>query len=382
MFTIKSAKSKLFVFLKSRGFVAFILCVMCALSILTVASQTKRITVIDGENSVTILTMKNEPEEILQQAGISVSPEDEIVQASVDADSSYSLEVKRAFDVSVCADGATTNLTVTDGTVSDALARAGVTVGDYDVCNLSLSSELSSGMAISLDRVEYRDITTTESIPYGEERRESNKYAKGKEVIGLYGSNGERTIVTREKLVNGEVVESSVISDEVTKEPVNKIVLVGTKEVQAQQVSISSVPKTESTVKYNANGTIAAVAPVSASWHAKVNGNTLIDHLGNEVSYVKMLEGKATSYYAAPGAKTSTGRLAQYGVVAVDPKKIPYGTKMYICSADGSVVYGYAVAGDTGGGLVRGQVLVDLYYNSINECYWFGGRQMRVYILG
>lgn len=80
--------------------------------------------------------------------------------------------------------------------------------------------------------------------------------------------------------------------------------------------------------------------------------------------------------------KTSTGRLAQYGVVAVDPKKIPYGTKMYICSADGSVVYGYAVAGDTGGGLVRGQVLVDLYYNSINECYWFGGRQMRVYILG
>lgn len=96
------------------------------------------------------------------------------------------------------------------------------------------------------------------------------------------------------------MVESSVISDEVTKEPVNKIVLVGTKEVQAQQVSISSVPKTESTVKYNANGTIAAVAPASASWHAKVNGNTLIDHLGNEVSYVKMLEGKATSYYAAP----------------------------------------------------------------------------------
>lgn len=381
MFTIKSAKSKLFVFFKSRGFVALILCVMCALSILTVASQTKRVTVIDGTESVTVLTMKDEPEEILQQAGVSVSPEDKIVQTGATGGNSYSLEVKRAFGVSVSADGATTNLTVTDGTVSDALAMAGVAVGDYDVCNLNLSSQLRSGMEISLDRVEYRDVTTTESIPYEEERQESSKYAKGKEVIGLYGSNGERTIVTREKLVNGQVVESTVISNEVTKDPVNKIVLVGTKEI-AQQVSISSVPKTDSSVKYNADGTIAAVAPASASWRATVNGDTLIDHLGNEVSYVSMMEGKATSYYAAPGAKTSTGRLAQYGVVAVDPKKIPYGTQMYICSADGSVVYGYAVAGDTGGGLVRGQVLVDLYYNSINECYWFGGRQMRVYILG
>ena len=61
MFTIKNAKPRLTAFLKSRGFVAMTLCAVCALSILTVAAQTKRVTVIDGENSVTVLTMKDSP---------------------------------------------------------------------------------------------------------------------------------------------------------------------------------------------------------------------------------------------------------------------------------------------------------------------------------
>jgi 3D (Asp-Asp-Asp) domain-containing protein len=53
----------------------------------------------------------------------------------------------------------------------------------------------------------------------------------------------------------------------------------------------------------------------------------------------------------APGdpnyGRTATGVYATHGVVAVDPKVIPLGTRMYIPG------YGYAVAADTGGG-VRG----------------------------
>ena len=57
------------------------------------------------------------------------------------------------------------------------------------------------------------------------------------------------------------------------------------------------------------------------------------------------------------------------------------GTKLYIASPDGSVVYGYAIASDTGGALMSGRVLVDLYYNTLGECVNFGRRQMNVYIL-
>ena len=37
------------------------------------------------------------------------------------------------------------------------------------------------------------------------------------------------------------------------------------------------------------------------------------------------------------------------GNVAVDPRIIPYGSKLFIMSADGKYVYGYGIACDTGG---------------------------------
>ena len=46
-------------------------------------------------------------------------------------------------------------------------------------------------------------------------------------------------------------------------------------------------------------------------------------------------------------------------------------------SNDGTVVYGLAVAEDTG---VRGNI-VDLYYNTYEECINFGRRGCTVYIL-
>ena len=69
--------------------------------------------------------------------------------------------------------------------------------------------------------------------------------------------------------------------------------------------------------------------------------------------------------------------LVKVGTVAVDKNVIPLGTKMYIVAADGSVVYGTAVAADTG---VRGNI-VDLYYDTYQQCINFGRRTCNVYIL-
>ena len=46
-------------------------------------------------------------------------------------------------------------------------------------------------------------------------------------------------------------------------------------------------------------------------------------------------------------------------------------------AADGSVVYGTAVAEDTG---VRGNI-IDLYYDTYQQCINFGRRTCNVYIL-
>ena len=64
----------------------------------------------------------------------------------------------------------------------------------------------------------------------------------------------------------------------------------------------------------------------------------------------------------------------------MDPRVIPYGTRMYIVSNDGEYVYGIASAEDCGGG-IKGHK-VDLYFNTSAECFQFGVRPCTIYILG
>ena len=100
---------------------------------------------------------------------------------------------------------------------------------------------------------------------------------------------------------------------------------------------------------------------------------------GDTYSFSKVDTLNATAYTARPGAICSTGRVARVGVVAVDPKYIPYGTEMFIMSEDGSFVYGLAIAGDCGGAIDNNDV--DLYMNSRNNCIQFGRRNLTAFII-
>ena len=81
-------------------------------------------------------------------------------------------------------------------------------------------------------------------------------------------------------------------------------------------------------------------------------------------------------------SKTASGRDAIVGHVAVNTNVIPYGSKLYIESTDGSVVYGYATAIDTGGALMDGSAIVDVFYFSLDQCYQWGRREVNVYVIG
>ena len=98
-------------------------------------------------------------------------------------------------------------------------------------------------------------------------------------------------------------------------------------------------------------------------------------------SYSRVLNGKATGYYAKSG-KGSSGLGLGYGTVAVDPDIIPYGTLLYIASPDGKFVYGYALATDTGIALQDGRVLVDLFYETYAESVINGAINVNVYVVG
>ncbi len=50
-------------------------------------------------------------------------------------------------------------------------------------------------------------------------------------------------------------------------------------------------------------------------------------------------------------------------------------------TADGSIVYGYAVAADTGGFTKKGKIIADLFFGSYAECISFGVRNVEIYVL-
>ncbi len=283
--------------------------------------------------------------------------------------------VSSKLTVSIHADHELRFITTEGGTVADVLKQAGVVLGKTDICAPSPETPVVDGMKIVISRVTYEEVVSTEEIPFTTVRQNDPTLTKGVTKVARAGSKGEKTTVTRVMKINGKVVSQQVISTAVTKEAVSKIVKVGTKKTgSAPFFGLDDVILKQQ--QYVGNGP----KPGTTHWRASVSGNTITDQFGNKVKFVKKITGPCTSYYS--GTITSRGYKAQYGIVAVDPREIPYGTRMFICSPDGSLVYGYCIAGDTGGFIYYTDVVVDLRYNNKAQCInFFGIRKMCIYIL-
>ena len=101
---------------------------------------------------------------------------------------------------------------------------------------------------------------------------------------------------------------------------------------------------------------------------------TALSHDGVPNKYSRVLTMQASAYSAQdPGNGNYTASRLKKGIVSVDPKLIPLGTRLYI---EG---YGYAVADDVGGA-IKGH-RIDLAYDSRSEALQFGRQTVKVYVL-
>ncbi|MBO5797226.1 MAG: G5 domain-containing protein [Clostridia bacterium] len=323
------------------------LSVVSAACITYLVAHMQSFTVVDGDNRFVISTLTDDPAEALQQAGVTVGEHDAIQRPG-----GYNeLVIDRSFVVNVTVNGVTTPVHMTSGTVGDALKQLGVDMDEYRLVNAQYTDAASAGQDICLESaVTYSEYTKTEKIPYEKRVEYTSELPKGRSVTVQKGKAGSVTRTYRDTIVDGEVV-ATVILTEVRVAPVEEIRRVGT------QVGAPMSP-----------------APYEIQ----------LDAAGQPVGYEKVITGKCTAYTndrGLCGNTTSTGRPAAVGVVAVDPNVIPYGTELYIVSADGRYVYGYAIAGDTGGACRAGRIVCDLFMDTYEECILFGRRDMNVYIL-
>lgn len=311
--------------------------------VFSVTAALRPVTIDDNGVVRTVLTLGRTEKSVLAGAGITLNPDDVVTSLLEGPEKRICIE--RAFDVRITIDNGDPKVVrMTGGTVADALELVGVSSLSHDVTNASPTDMLKSGLSICVEKTEYQERVVTEVVPYLSTVRRSDDVPAGSRVIERAGVNGEKTYVYHDYYENGEVVRSELISETLTVQPVNEIAVVG-------------------------NGSVS-VSPVALA----------LDANGVPLKYKKVLTGTACAYTAQPGARTSTGTVPAIGTIAVNPKVIPYGSKLYVVSQNG-YVYGYGIASDTGGSLLKNKILVDLYMDTKSDCYAFGRRTVNVYIL-
>lgn len=326
-----------------RAFAAVVMCCVTASLVLGIAVNSHVVTVNDGDESRVVVTVHQDPYRVLSSAGVELEEYDAI---SMDAASAV-IDVDRAMAVEVQADGLSTLVHLTEGTVEDALSKAGVSVGAQDKISQTMTATVADGMLIAVDRIAYEEYTVTETITHGIKYRYSGVLKPGKTRTEKEGADGEKVITYRKTIVNGKVATTEKVGEKIVKQAVDTVVLKGSE-----------------------YGTPISKAPFDIE----------LDKNGQPVKYSKKFTGSCTAY--ATGTRGASGMKLGIGTVAVDPRQIPYGTKLWITSADGKFVYGYAVAADTGAFVHRGTTIADLYMGSYKEACNFGRRTLNIYVIG
>ena len=240
-------------------------------------------------------------------------------------------------NVTLLLDGETKEYAFFPVTCADFLRMAGVELTKVDSINVSADTRLFDHMLIDVTTVGTKERTEEYAEPCEYDYIDVDTIPMGTTQVITEGTDSVERVTYRDTYRGGKLVSTEVISREIVSE--------GQRGTAYRGVGGYVTSRSGMTYHY---------------------------------SYMKIME--ATAYTYIPGQTTMTcasGATLCKGCVAVDPRVIPMHTKMFITSD--SVEYGYGSAEDTGG-LIKGNI-VDLAYMSVDECFQFGRRNMRVYFL-
>lgn len=326
--------------MKIRNRIALLIVVLFALGTGTIAAyqpQSKSVTITDNEKVTQYETTKVLVGEFLTNNDIRLEQKDGI---SIDLGTSITEDMeivitRWAPEVKLNLDNVQMKAITKAYTVGQFLEEQGIALEGNDVVNPDASESIIQGMEIVVKREKIIIETRKADLPYEVKVESTSDLKPGERKVKQEGRNG---LVTRDfevKYFAGEMIEETQIKSYILEEPRTKIVLEGKK-------NIVTDPKT-----------------------------------GKSYAFKKTLNMEATAYSDIPGDKwngiTATGMPTFVGMVAVDPRTIPLGTKLYV---EG---YGIAHAGDTGGA-VKGNI-IDLFMLNKTQTRAFGRRARKVYIL-
>jgi len=311
----------------------------------------KDVVINDGVKHLVVKTMKNTVKEALAQGNISVKSYDYVsmpLDASLQRINENIINIKHAVTVYIYADNTAYSVMTYKNTVGEMLADCTVKPNELDrLVGVNLDDPIKSNMTVRIVRVSENVVAENESIPYRTVKKENDRLNSGTERVLKNGSEGVREKQYKVVTEDGKVISRKLLKDSVSLAPVNMLIEFG----------------------------------------------TVLNHKtsrGDVIRFGKVLDMRATAYTASysdtgkrlgdPGfGITFTGITARKGVIAVDPRVIPLGTRVYVEVSGRTLDYGYAVAADTGGA-IKGNI-IDIYVDSQKTANNWGIKRVKVYFL-
>lgn len=295
--------------------------------------------VIDGKQK-NIITYKSTVQQVLKSEGITVTSNDKI-NPKLDSGitNNATITLKHAVKVNLNIEDKEITKYSAEDNIDSFLKAQAIVIGSQDKVIPDKNTKLFDGISIKIVKVEHKTIVTSNSVDYSTIRKPDSSLPNTFAKTVQEGNEGEKETVFDVLYENGKEISRSLIRETLTKKPTDKIVVVGT---------FPSMP---------------------------------ISRGGQQLDYRKVIRVKATAYYAVYGigkTYTSTGAKAirnpdGYSTIAVDPKVIPYGSKLFV---EG---YGFAIASDTGTA-INGN-WIDVFFDSYKEACKWSVKYVNVYVL-
>ena len=304
----------------------------------------------DGDRVFTYTTSATDPRQVLGEAGLELDEDDTYTtQAGI---SGHEITVCRNQTIHINYYGEEMTATSHGETVAELLDRLNLSLGENDTISWPLSTETFDGMHLRVESVIRQEQTYTDTIPHTTSYCYDPSLPAGMEVVVVEGVDGELLCTATVTYINSQEVGRTVLTQILTRSPVEEVIAIGTG---------------------------LAASPASDAEMPIITEDLIILPNGEVLTYTRTTTARATAYYNR--GTTATGTVAQEGVVAVDPRFIPYGTRMFIITNDGEYVYGIAAAEDAGDSNIQGN-RIDLWFPTRSDCIQFGYRECTIYILG
>lgn len=313
-----------------------VLFILGTISITAYQSLSKVVTLIDDGKVTQYQTDAKDLQELLKQLNINLDNKDDI-KPSLDAEIEDNMKIiinRWKPTVEFTLNGQTTQFKTNLKTVGDIITAKNLQAEQDLSVTPSQDTFITDQINIVVNTKEMKILTEQRPIGFEIIEKTTTELEPGQTKITQEGKNGLKKVTVEQVFFGGKMIEENVTEVVIEEEPQDQIMLVGIKNLIQDPFTSQSY------------------------------------------EYTKVYNMEATAYSNQGGdgrGITASGIRTFVGVVAVDPKVIPLGTKLYV---EG---YGVALAADTGGA-IKGHK-IDLFFHTERECYNFGRRQRTVYVL-